>query len=430
MRLDRRSLIGSALALASPGFAASVPAAPKIAPLRLDAAAFGLGAVKDTVALQAAIDRTSAAGGGTVAIPKGRFVTGTLFLKSGTHFHLSVGAELAGSDDLADYPRRRVRWEGKWIEGHCSLIHAENADDIAVTGPGKITGASAVGGMPSAAYPFRHPALIEPVNCRRVVLEDFSTSYDRMWNIHPTLCDDVAIRALTIRSSEKGRDGIDIDSCRRVRIEACDIATGDDCISLKSGRGMEGLTAARPTEDVVITGCTFADWNWACIGIGSEMSGGIRRVRIEHCRFVHAKTHAIYLKGQVGRGGYVEDIAVEDADICGCGLGAVRINFLDSGKHDERQVPGEAGIPYIAGFRFRNLRVTAVPMLVEAWEIDPAKPLQGLVLDNITGTAAKGLVLANIRNARIRGARLDGVKCPLIRATNVTGLTESAPPRR
>jgi polygalacturonase len=408
MTLSRRTVLGSALALNVPALAAPIaaPTDPVFPARSLGPEDLGLGSSNNTAALQAAIDRAHELGGGTVSVPKGKVVTGTLFLKSGTRLHLAEGAELVGSETLADYPRRRVRWEGKWIEGHCSLIHAEDAEDIAVTGPGKIIGAASVGGMPNATYPFRHPALIESVNCRRVLLDGVSTSYDHMWNIHPTLCDDVTIRGLTIRSSEKGRDGIDVDSCRRVLIAHCDIATGDDCISLKSGRGLEGLTLARPTTDVVITDCSFADWNWACIGIGSEMSGGIARVRIANCRFLHAKTHAIYLKGQVGRGGYVEDIDVEDVDIADCGLGAVRINFLTSGKHDENPVPGEAGIPRIANFRFRRMRLHDVPIMLEATEIDPAKPLEGLVIDDVTGTADVAMHLANVAKPRLSRIRL------------------------
>ena len=441
MNASRRALMRGAAgsvamaALSSSAIAAKPslfmpPALPRFASLRLaitDFGAVGDGSTKNTLAFQQALDRCAVLGGGTVEVPAGRFVTGTVFLRSKVCLLLAEGAELVGSPDLIDYPLSQVRWEGKWMKGHCSLIHAMDADDIGVRGPGKITGNDAVAGMPTAAYPFRHPALIEPVNCRRVLLESFSTSYDHMWNLHPTLCDDLTIRALIIRSSGKGRDGIDVDSCRHVRIEKCDIATGDDCISLKSGRGMEGATLARRTEDVLITGCTFADWNWACIGIGSEMSGGIRHVRVEHCKFLRAKTHAIYIKGQVGRGGYVEDLSFEDCDIAGAGLGAVRINFLSSGKHDEDQVPGLKGVPHISDFRFRRLRVRDTPQLVEAWEIHPDRPLDGLVLEDISGSSTKGIHLAHVRRAHFTRVRLDGLEEPLVRTFDVTGIGPTAP---
>jgi len=406
------------------------PPLPKIASLRLvitDFGAVGDGVTKNTLAIQQALDRCSVLGGGTVEVPAGRFVTGTIFLRSRTRLYLADGAELVGSSDLADYPLTQVRWEGKWVKGHCSLIHAVDAEDLAVEGAGKIFGSDAVGGMPSAAYPLRHPALIEPVNCRRILFESFSTAYDHMWNMHPTLCDDITIRKLTIRSSEKGRDGIDIDSCRHVRIENCDIATGDDCISLKSGRGMEGVTLARPTEDVLITGCTFADWNWACIGIGSEMSGGIRNVRVEHCTFKQAKTYAIYIKSQVGRGGFIENLEFEDCDISGTGLGAIRINQLTSGKHDENQVPGLDGVARFANFRFRKLRVHSVPQLLEGWEIHPDKPLVGLMVDGVSGRSDKGLHIAFVHAVRLNQIKLDGLQEPLVLASNISALKGAAP---
>ena len=100
-----------------------------------------------------------------------------------------------------------------------------------------------------------------------------------MWCIHPTNCENISIRNLTIRTTGGNGDGIDIDSCKHVRIDGCDIATGDDCIAIKSGRGSEAYSLMQTCEDIQITNCTLADSIFACIGIGSETSGGIRDVR-------------------------------------------------------------------------------------------------------------------------------------------------------
>ena len=125
-----------------------------------------------------------------------------------------------------------------------------------------------------------------------------------MWSIHPTYCENVTATNLSIHSVGGNGDGIDVDSCKHVRIEHCDFDTGDDCIAIKSGRGMEGLRAGRLTEDVLISDCTMSDSIFACIGIGSETSGGIRGVRIEHCKFNRAQTFAIYVKSRPGRGAF------------------------------------------------------------------------------------------------------------------------------
>jgi polygalacturonase len=386
-----------------------------------DFGAKGDGATKDTSAIQEAIDRCSVLGGGQVLAPAGNYLTGAIALRSNVQLHLDPDAAILGSPDFGDYPVNQVRWEGKWIAGHVGLIYALDASRIAITGPGRIAGNPAVSGRPDAQNPLRHPALIEPIGCRGVLLDGFSTSHHRMWSIHPANCEDIVIRGLTIRSTGGNGDGIDVDSCRRVRIERCDIATGDDCISLKSGRGSEGNALHRPTEDVTISHCAMSDSIFACIGIGSETSGGIRNIRIEHCKFTGARTFAIYIKTRVGRGAFIENIAADDLDVSGTGRGFLSINGLSSGLRDQAPVPGEAGIPQLGNFRFSNIRVADCPVLVDARRIHPDKPLDGFELIGVRGTCARGISLANMRNVDVRDVKVTGFAGPLIGIHNVTG---------
>jgi hypothetical protein len=242
-----------------------------------------------------------------------------------------------------------------------------------------------------------------------------------MWSIHPTNCENITIRNLTIRSTGGNGDGIDIDSCKHVLIDGCDIATGDDCIAIKSGRGSEALALLQTTEDVVITNCTMADSIFACIGIGSEASGGIRNVRIEHCKFTHAQTHAIYIKTRVGRGAFIEDISGDDLDVSGTTKGFLSVNALSTGIQDEVPVPGDEGIPVLRNFKFSNVRVKDCPQLADVVSIHPKKPLDGFSMTNITGTAAKGIMLANVKNAEIRDVHVTGLSGALVGMNNVTG---------
>jgi hypothetical protein len=327
---------------------------------------------------------------------------------------------------MNDYPVAQVRWEGRWIPGHTALVYANDASDTGIVGPGKIIGAESLGGRPRPDSPLRHPALIEPINCSNLRFEDFSTSYHLMWSLHPTLCRNVTIKNLTIRSTGGNGDGIDIDSCQHVLIDHCDIATGDDCISLKSGRGAEaasqiGTNPAITTEDVTISNCTFADSIFACIGIGSETSGGIRNVRISDCKFTSAKTFAIYIKSRPGRGAFIEDITATNLEVSGTTGGFLRFNILNSGLMSEDPVPGDEGIPTIKNFRFSNIHVTDVPILVDGTGIHPHKPLEGFTLENVTGTCAKGIFLANIKNAAIRKVEVSGFRGPFLSIANVTG---------
>jgi polygalacturonase len=378
--------------------------------------ATGNGTTKDTAAFQKVLDACTAAGGGTVIVPAGSYLIGSIELKSRTTLQLEKGAPLLGSPDLDDYPIVKVRWEGKWIDGHRALISAHDANHIAIVGPGKISGNPALGGreMP------RRPVLIEPINCTNVGLEGFSTEQRRMWSIHPTYCQDVVAMNLTIRSTGGNGDGIDVDSCQHVIIKKCDIATGDDCIALKSGRGMEGFRIAKPTEDVLISHCTLADSIFACIGIGSEMSGGIRDVRIENCKFTHARTFAIYLKSRPGRGGYIENITATNLDVATAPGGFLRINLLSSGIQDPEPVSGDAGIPQASNLSFTDVKVNCGTS-VDATRISPVKPINGFSLVNISGICKKGIALANITNALLRNIHLTGYNGPFLTQTNVQG---------
>ncbi len=399
--------------------AKATAAGPRVTLNVRDLGATGDGKTKDTLALQQTIDRCAALGGGEVVVPAGDYLTGALMLHSNVVLRVEESASFLGSGDMADYPITQVRWEGRWIKGYSAFISAVDSENFAIEGPGKIVGSPAIRGRVERSTGMRLPALLEFTNCRNVSVQSCSTTQAGMWSIHPTYCENVTFKNVAVQS---GADGIDVDSCRHVVIDGCTFETGDDCISLKSGRGEEANTINRPTEDVRIVNCTFNDRGFACIGIGSEASAGIRKVVIEHSKCVGARSHAIYIKSRVGRGAFIEDIAVDDLDVSGMKQGFLRLNNMNSGKQDEFPVPGDAGIPEFRNFRFSNIRVTDVPALVQATEIDPRKPLIGFSLTNVNGTCKTGLTLANIHNAVIGNVKVTGFEGPLLSIDNVTGV--------
>ncbi|ADW71123.1 glycoside hydrolase family 28 protein [Granulicella tundricola] len=431
---------GAAATFTSPVFALEkkahttpVTAAPSVQLNVRDFGAIGDGITLETESLQRTIDRCGVLGGGEVIIPAGRYLTGSVSLRTKVTLRLAAECVILGSPDLAHYAVSQVRWEGKWIPGYLGLIHALDARKIAVLGPGSIEGNVAVAGRPTKENPLRRPALIEFLYCDDVHLEGFSTSYAHMWSIHPTCCDNLVFRNLTVRSTLTNGDGIDIDSCRHVLIDTCDIASGDDCISLKSGRGEEAYQLARPTEDVRIVNCTLEGRGFACIGIGSETSAGIRRVLIEGCRVTSVYKFAVYIKSRVGRGAFIEDLTVRDMSAAKMRMGFLKISQTSAGVQDENPVPGLDGLPLFRNISFLRIHVDDAPVLVEAKEISADKLLDGLTLDGFTGTCAKGLELANITHATLRGIAVSGFTGPLLRIDNVTGKglqgAEKLPPR-
>lgn len=431
----RRLVVGGGLGLAAAAASASsvsaasvrAPALPKPPPgrpkrpLTLDPRAFGAkgdGVTKDTVAIQTALDRCAMLGGGEVVLAAGTYLTGAVRVGSRTTLRIEEGASLQGSPDLADYPVIQVRWEGRWVPGYTALVWAREAQDIVLTGKGAIVASKEIKRRIEQATGLRHPALLEFVEVRGLSVTDLRTDQNDMWSIHPVYCEDVIFRDLVVHGAA---DGIDVDSCSRVLIERCDFDVHDDCISLKSGRGLEGNMIARPTEDVTILDCVFRDRRWACIGIGSETSAGVRRVLVERCECLSAYTFAIYIKSRPGRGAFIEDIVMRDLEVSGAGQGFLRLNFLDSGKQDQFPVPGAEGIPTVRNLVFERIQVKDVPVLVEAVNSHPDKPVDGLVLRKLSGTAKRGVSLANLRNVVLEDIDVVIAEGPKLSAHNVTG---------
>lgn len=372
-----------------------------------DYGAVGDGQTKDTAAFQKALDACAVNGGGVVVVPDGHYLIGSVVMGAKTTLRLADDSVITGSGDLADYPMIDIRWEGRWQPGHRALIHAAYADHIGIVGKGKIEGNAAVAQPQNP----RGAVVLEPISCTDVRWEGFSITQGGNWATHPTYCTDVLIKDVKIVGR---RDGIDIDSCKHVVIDGCDLDTGDDSISLKSGRGLDGARLAKPTEDVLITHTTLHGRRFACIGIGSETSGGIKDVRIEHCTFAFARTDAIYIKTRIGRAGTIENISGDDLDVQDANF--LRVNLISSGNLNtaDDAVAGIAGYPIGRNFVFRNVRLKHAHTLADVTKISPERPLQGLVLENISGTCTQGIALANVLAPKIERVNVTGVNGPLV----------------
>jgi hypothetical protein len=253
--------------------------------------------VNSTVAIQKAIDSAHAAGGGTVLFPPGKYLSGTLELRSGVELRLEAGAVLLASRNLADYTATGMDKAPVFING-------TGLRDVAITGRGVIDGQAKhiweddgkVDGFIAAETEIArsagvdlkrshvvkpNPCLLDLSGCEGILIEDVAFLRSPFWGVHLGLCKRVTVRGVRIESSlEMGvnSDGIDIDSCRDVRVSACTISTGDDAICLKTTKQSGGA----PCEDIVITGCTLVSTSCA-IKLGTESHGDFRRIVVSDC---------------------------------------------------------------------------------------------------------------------------------------------------
>lgn len=246
----------------------------------VDHGARGDGATLNTGVIQGAIDRCHEQGGGTVLIPAGHFLTGSLVLKDNVELHLAQGAHLKGSNNPDDYP---MLSHGDYFSrmdrgGYTALLYALDAENIAVTGHGTIDGR---GAFPlQKAGPKSHDesrALnILFISCRNIRIEDLTLRNSGFWMQHYLNCEDLLIRGIRVWNHlKRNNDGLDLDGCRRVTVVDCVIDSDDDGLCFKS----EGPA---PCEDITVTNCIISS-HCNAIKMGTGSMGGFKRIAVSNC---------------------------------------------------------------------------------------------------------------------------------------------------
>jgi polygalacturonase len=247
----------------------------------------GDGKTLDTVALQRAIDQCSVDGGGTLRIPPGRYVTGSLELKNGVTLQLAAGAVLLGSVNAADYRKLDPFTDGTGAERGYALITAMDANKVGIVGPGVIDGQGAALKAAQGNYLVR-PFLVRWVRCTTVTVSDVQLRNSGAWTMHFSQSKNIGAKGVTIRCQGlPNNDGIDIDSCENVRVTDCDINTGDDAVCLKT-------TSSLPCRNVIVTGCKLTS-RCAAIKLGTESLGDFTNIRVDHCQIRDTRLGGIKL---------------------------------------------------------------------------------------------------------------------------------------
>ncbi len=311
-------------------------------------------AKRNTQLIQQTIDRLAKNGGGTLFFPSGTYLVGPMLLKSNITLELEAGAVLKFSDDFDLYtPYVEVRHEGIMMKSFHPLIYAVEAENITIKGEGTLDGqgkswwneffkvyvdlrdngkrtvnkyqtmfdkANDVKSIQAEVNEdwhgtldrrFFRPPFIQMLHCKDIRIEGVKIVNSPFWTINPQFSDNIFVRGITLNNPPSpNTDGINPESCRNVHISDCHISVGDDCITIKSGRDAQARNIGIPCENITITNCTMLSGHGGVV-IGSEMSGGVKKVTISNCVF-DGTDRGIRLKSTRGRGGVVEDIRVSN----------------------------------------------------------------------------------------------------------------------
>jgi hypothetical protein len=425
--------------------------------------AVGDGRTSSTEALQKAIDACGAAGGGTVYVPPGQYLSGALFLRSHVHLYLSPGATLVASTRPEDFPPIKGRDEGLERNVHASLLTGIDLTNVSITGHGRIDGQGepwwhaddvtrkmrVEAKLPrEAEHPagaplkWPRPRTINLIRCHDVLVEGITIKDSPCWNIHLVYCEDVVIERFTAfqQHDARGTDCVVVDSTKRVRVANCSFSSGGDCVAIKSGYNEDGRRVGIPSEDVLVTDCHMYHTAASGVAIGSEAAAGVRNVMVSNC-VIHECLSGVYIRSPRGRGGVVEKVRVTNLVIDHADEQAIKLShFFDSVKLEgrygykngpgrsnletarSRKAPVDIGTPTFRDFAFSGLTLGKVRemALVEGL---PERFIRGIVFENITAShAAGGLSCTMTAEVSISNITVNTLEAPAVDARDVERL--------
>ena len=377
----------------------NVPSASVFSPRQFGAT--GDGRTLDSPAINAAIDACTKAGGGVFYCSPGRYLCGTVELKSNVTLYLEAGAVLLGSTDVTQYTPKAGP-DPKSDAGQAHLIYARDAENVSLVGPGKIDGQgrsfwTATNRKPVAEKDqwsdSRHSdwkpnarisPMLELVNCTNLRLESVELTGASGWTLRPINCTRVFIQGIVIRNPAIGpnTDGIDLTGCQQVVISDCLLDTGDDAICLKSenpyGNG------PRLSKDIAVTNCIITS-STNGFKIGTATQGGFENITFSNSTIVSS-----------------------DPDIASRMIAGIAVEMVDGGWID--------GL-VISGIQIEDARA---PILIRRGKRSNPFPndqgrLRGVVMDGIHATGAiltssiTGIAGMEVEDVRLSNIHIDTV---------------------
>lgn len=345
---------------------------PEIPSRRLSITACGAktsaSAAENQKAINKAITLIAAQGGGSVVIPKGKWNTGAIRMKSHVNLVVEEDATLHFAFEPDLYPLVRTAWEGLACWNYSPCIYAYQASNLAITGGGTIDGGGnnqtwwqwngnpkfgyqpgmtkesqklgsrlrlqkqAEDGVPADQRKYGpgqglRPQLINFNACERILIQGVRLINSPFWVIHPLLSKDITVDQVYVWNDGPNGDGCDPEACENVLIQNSTFHTGDDCIAIKSGRNNDGRLWGKPSRNIIIRNCKMEDGHGGVV-IGSEISGGCENVYAENCQMDSPNLDRVLrIKTNNCRGGLIRNINMRNVTVGQCKEAVLKINL-------------------------------------------------------------------------------------------------------
>ncbi len=421
----------------------------------LDVRRFGArgdGLADDTAAIQAAI--LCCPPGGRVRVDAGDYRVGPLFLKSHMTLELKRGATLRltpdrnrfpilpGATPRTDGPGEVLlgSWEGNPLDCYAAALNGIGVEDVRLIGEGAVDGCAQAGDwwidpkIPRGAHRGR---LLYLRDCRDIAVQGLTFRNSPSWNLHPCFSEELLFVDLSIEApaDSPNTDGFDPESCRSVRLYGAHISVGDDCVAIKSGKLYMGTKYRRPCEEIDIAWCALLDGHGG-VTVGSEMSGGVRGVRVRRCR-MRGNDRGLRIKTRRGRGRFavVDDIRLEDVRMEGVKTPLVvnALYFCDPDGHagwvqDRAPRPVDETTPTLGAIAFERVRATGCQACAAYVLGLPERPVARVTLrdcdfafaadahamapamaEGVETCLRRGVIARNVRRLELSNVRLSGV---------------------
>jgi len=327
------------------------------------------GITNNTKAIQHAIDEAAAAGGGKVIIPRGRFVTGVVHLKSNVELNIHEEAVLLGSINRTDYgPSNNAS----------ALIVANNEKKISITGRGTIDGQCDLlindlyiklksGEIQDNEWlqfnPWHQrrpgernrPRMIEFINCDSVMVKNVHLQNGAAWIQNYKNCRNITIDSVHVFSNTFwNNDGIDLVDCKNARVTNCVINAADDGICLKSEE------RDNRCENIYIANCRVRS-SASAIKLGTASRGGFKKITIRNIEVYDTYRSAIAI--ETVDGGVLENIDVRHINAINTGNSI----FIRLGHRNTDSVYGQ----------LKNVFISDVKVTIPNGKPDKGYPMEG-----------------------------------------------------